>query len=138
MCNAACCPKDNTVTGFFKLAGFDAFTTSLPETKKSRPTGSRSRGEVQEDDEQVQEESGGPFVVMLRAAGVTLGQAGTANQIGKHGAPTEGVQIVKLKVRNHVYAVLSLFSSCRPGRLSEETPAEAAEKPTVPGGEWRV
>ena len=39
------------------------------------------------------------------------------------------------KVSNHVYAVLSLFSSGRPGCLPEETPAEAAEKPSLPGGE---
>ena len=91
-------PTDNTVAGFFKLAGFDAFTIPLPETKKSRPTGTRSREEVQEVvHEKVQEESGGPFVMMLRAAGVTLGQAGTANQIGKHGASSDGVQILKLE-----------------------------------------
>ncbi|XP_030231777.1 Fanconi anemia group D2 protein isoform X3 [Gadus morhua] len=64
-----------------KTEGSASVEAGSNKTKKSRPTGSRSRGEVQEDDEQVQEESGGPFVVMLRAAGVTLGQAGTANQI---------------------------------------------------------
>ncbi|KAG7283247.1 hypothetical protein CRUP_004989 [Coryphaenoides rupestris] len=45
------------------------------ETKKSRTSGRQSKEAAQGQD------SGSPFVVIVRDAGVTLGQAGTANEI---------------------------------------------------------
>ncbi|CAL8335444.1 unnamed protein product [Lota lota] len=58
-----------------KGASAASLEASSNKAKKSRTTGRQSREAVQE------ENNGSPFVVMLRDAGVTLGQAGTSNEI---------------------------------------------------------
>ncbi|KAJ3603047.1 hypothetical protein NHX12_030791, partial [Muraenolepis orangiensis] len=58
-----------------KADGAAALEESSIKTKKARTTGRQSKVALQE------ETNGSPFVVILRDAGVTLGQGGTSNEI---------------------------------------------------------
>lgn len=96
------------ISPVYPFAGFEfiyLLLLALPETKKSRTSGRQSKEAAQG------EESGSPFVVFLRDAGVTLGRAGTANEIGKHCAYFEAaIRISKLVLVGdggvHVYILV--------------------------------